>query len=62
MDTVIASTDVVAADAVASRIMGFDPERIDHIRWADDSGLGSMNPEVVGDSVESVKKNFERAR
>jgi uncharacterized protein (DUF362 family) len=62
MDTIIASTDVVAADAVASRIMGFNPERIDHIRWADDSGLGSMNPEVVGDTVDSVKRIFERAR
>ncbi len=62
MDTIIASTDVVAADAVASRIMGFNPERIDHIRWADDSGLGSMNPEVVGDTVESLKRVFERAR
>ena len=62
LDTVIASTDVVAADAVASRIMGFEPERIDHIRWADGSGLGTMNPEVVGDTIESVKKNFERAR
>lgn len=62
MDTIIASTDIVAADAVASRIMGFNPERIDHIRWADDSGLGTMNPEVVGDTVDSVKKIFERAK
>ena len=62
MDAVIASTDVVAADATASRIMGFNPERIDHIRWADESGLGTMNPEVVGDTIESVKRIFERAR
>ena len=62
MDTIIASTDVVGADATASRIMGFNPERIDHIRWADESGLGTMNPEVVGDSIESVKRIFERAR
>lgn len=61
MDTVIASTDVVAADAVASRIMGFAPERIDHIRWADESGLGTITPEVLGDSVDSVKKIFKRA-
>ena len=62
MDIIIASTDVVAADAVASRIMGFNPERIDHIRWADESGLGTLNPEVLGDTVESLKKVFERAR
>jgi uncharacterized protein (DUF362 family) len=62
MDTVIASTDVVGADATASRIMGFNPERINHIRWADESGLGTMSPEVVGDSIESVKRIFERPR
>ena len=62
MDTVIASTDVVAADATASRIMGFNPERINHIRWAEESGLGTMNPEVVGNSIESVKRVFERGR
>ena len=62
MDTVIASTDVVAADATASRIMGFNPERIDHIKWAEESGLGTMTPEVVGDSIESVKRVFERGR
>jgi len=62
MDTVIASTDVVAADATGSRIMGFNPERIDHIRWADESGLGTMNPEVVGDTIDSVKRVFDRAR
>lgn len=61
MDTIIASTNVVAADAVASRIMGFNPERIDHIRWANDSGLGTMNPEVVGYTIDSVKRVFERA-
>jgi len=62
MDTVIASTDVVGADATGSRIMGFNPERIDHIRWADETGLGSMNPMVVGDSVDSVTRVFKRAR
>ncbi len=62
MDTVIASTDVVAADAVASRIMGFNPEQVDHIRWGAESGLGTMTPEVVGCSVDSVKKSFKHAK
>ena len=62
MDTIIASVDPVAADAVASRIMGFDPERIDHIRWGHESGIGDMeNIEVVGDGVDAVKKIFIRA-
>ncbi len=62
MDTIIASVDPVAADAIASRIMGFDPEMIDHIRWSHMSGVGDMNNiEVVGDGVEAVKRVFERA-
>ncbi len=62
MDTIIASLDPVAADATASRVMGFNPERIDHIRWAYESGIGEINDiEVVGDSVDAVKRVFEGA-
>ena len=62
MDTIIASVDPVAADTVASRIMGFSPERIDHIRWAHESGIGDMNDiEIVGDGVDAVKRIFVRA-
>ncbi|MCW4050269.1 MAG: DUF362 domain-containing protein [Candidatus Bathyarchaeota archaeon] len=61
MDTIIASTDPVAADATASRIMGFNPERIDHIKWAYQSGIGEINDiEVLGDGVDAVKRVFER--
>ena len=34
----------VVADALAARIMGFIPRTIDHIRMAEDFGLGSTNP------------------
>jgi uncharacterized protein (DUF362 family) len=62
MDTIIASVDPVAADTVASQIMGFYPEQIDHIRWAHESGIGNMNDiEVVGDGIDAVKRIFERA-
>ncbi len=61
MNTIIASPDVVAADATGARIMGFDPHRIDHIRWAHESGLGEIEEiEVLGDGVDSVKRVFER--
>ena len=60
MNTIIASTDVVAADAVGSKIMGFNPFEIDHIRWCNESGIGDMkNITVVGDGVEAVKKDFQ---
>ena len=62
MDTIIAGTDPVAADAIGSRIMGFEPERIDHIRWSHESGIGDMiNIEVLGDGIDAVKRVFERA-
>ena len=61
MDTIIASTDVVAADAIGSTIMGFDPRNIDHIKWAHQSGIGEIDDiEVVGDGVDAVKRIFQR--
>ena len=38
--TIIASGDVVAADAVACQLMGYDPLAITHIHEANDHGLG----------------------
>lgn len=62
MDTIIASTDVVAADAIGSTVMGFDPHKIDHIKWAHQSGIGEIDEiEVVGDGVDAVKRIFRRA-
>ena len=61
MDTIVASVDPVAADSVACRVMGFEPEEIDHIRWSHESGIGNMlDNNVVGDSVESVRRIFQR--
>lgn len=61
MDTVIASLDPVAADTVASCIMGFDPKEIKHIKWAHESGIGEMNNiKVLGKSIEEVRRVFER--
>ena len=58
----IASTDVVAADATAARAMGFNPDEVDHIRWAHESHIGTKdNTEILGDGVDAVKRVFERA-
>jgi uncharacterized protein (DUF362 family) len=37
----------VVADALGARIMGFKPRTIDHVRVAEDFGLGSTSPEDV---------------
>jgi len=61
MNTVIASTDPVAADATAARAMGFDPGEVDHIRWAHESGIGQKDGiNVLGDGLDAVKRAFAR--
>ena len=50
-DVLIASGDQVAIDAVAAKIMGFDPMTIPYIKIAHDAGLGVGDPreiEIVG--------------
>jgi uncharacterized protein (DUF362 family) len=41
--TIIASNDVVAADAVACQIMGYDPDKIVHLKIAHEEGLGDAS-------------------
>ncbi len=56
-NVIIASADQVAIDAVAGKIMGFDPMQVKFVRMAHDDGLGVGDPreiEIVGD--ESVLK------
>jgi uncharacterized protein (DUF362 family) len=59
-DYMLASADQVAIDAVAAKMMGFDPMSLEFIRVAHDDGLGVGDPrdiEVVGDDVS--KENWE---
>jgi uncharacterized protein (DUF362 family) len=51
-NVILASGDQVAIDAVAAKLMGFDPLTIDYIRLAHEDGLGVGDPleiELVGD-------------
>lgn len=43
MKAQIISTDIVAADAAASKFMGIEPKDIPHIAIAHDMGVGNMN-------------------
>ena len=50
----IVSYDCVAADVISSKIMGFDPEQIDHLSLAGRAGLGVADEgeiEVVGEAL-----------
>jgi uncharacterized protein (DUF362 family) len=60
-DVLLASGDQVAIDAVAAKIMGFDPMSIRYIRLAHEAGLGCGDPrdiEVVGEDVSSWNFRF----
>jgi len=58
---ILASGDMVAIDAVAARMMGFDPLKIKFIRHAYEQGLGcgdTREIEVVGEDVSAVNFHF----
>ncbi len=57
----LASSDSVAIDAVAAKMMGFDPMKIPYIRMAheDRIGVGDVRDiQVLGEDVSSVNFNF----
>jgi uncharacterized protein (DUF362 family) len=59
-DIILASHDQVAIDALAARIMGFDPMAIRYIALAHESGLGVGRTDeinVVGD-VDAARENW----
>jgi uncharacterized protein (DUF362 family) len=60
-DYMLAGSDQVAIDAVAAKMMGFDPMAIKYIRLAHERGLGIGDPrriEVVGEDVSHVDFGF----
>ncbi|HQJ79058.1 MAG TPA: DUF362 domain-containing protein [Methanothrix sp.] len=63
--TIIASNDVVMADSLACRLMGYDPMEIVHIKMGQETGLGSASSDPtkkILSHVESGEKdgNWER--
>jgi hypothetical protein len=46
-NVILASSDQVAIDAVAAKIMGFDPMKIGYIRMAHDRGLGTGDVDQI---------------
>jgi len=60
MNLIIAGRDVVATDATAARVMGFDPYEIKHISKAYEKGLGKTEAQIIGEKMETVKRAFKR--
>ncbi len=60
-NVILASSDQVAIDAVAAKMMGFDPMEMRYIRLAHERGLGCGDPrdiEIVGDP-ELAEENWD---
>jgi uncharacterized protein (DUF362 family) len=62
VDRILASRDIVAIDAVSARIMGFDPEKIRHLRLLTEDGVGAYKDyEVVGEDISKINMQFQCA-
>jgi len=60
-NVMLASADQVAIDAVAAKLMGFDPLKLGYLRAAHEDGLGTADPrdiEWVGDDLSNESWGF----
>ncbi len=61
-NVILASSDSVAIDAVAAKLMGFDPMEIPYLRMATEMGLGEgriKEIEIVGEPIDNVNFGFQ---
>jgi uncharacterized protein (DUF362 family) len=65
MGVIVASKDIVAGDAVTSKLMGYEPKEVGITRIAaEDSKIGEMDLdkiEVVGNTIQETARVFKRA-
>ncbi len=64
MDLIIAGKNVVAVDAVAAKIMGFEPQECGCLREAAELKIGTINLDeikVIGEPIAKVQRRFQRA-
>ena len=63
MNSIIAGSDPVAVDNVCARMVGLNPDDIDHLVLAERVGLGTNNEEqitITGADLESTKRRFKK--
>jgi uncharacterized protein (DUF362 family) len=59
---ILASSDSVAIDSIAAKMMGFDPLNVPYLRMCQERGLGIADPreiEIRGEDIEEVNFNFK---
>jgi len=60
LGVMIAGRNAASTDAMMARVMKFEPKKIEHLRLSRDAGLGGLDPEPLGERVESVAKKFHK--
>jgi len=64
MNTIIAGNDPVAVDNVCTRLMGMNPDDIEHITLAEKVGLGTNDPDKIhlkGADLNQTKRRFKKS-
>ncbi len=59
LDAFIVGHGIVSVDATMARIMGFEPQQIRHIMDSHDYDLGTIDPAILGESIESIAVKFK---
>jgi len=62
LDAFILGHGAVSVDSTMARIMGFKPEQVRHIMDTKDHGLGSINPNILGEAIETISVKFDLAK
>ncbi len=61
MNLIIAGEDPVAIDRVGSAIIGYNPDKVKYLKYAEEKGLGTANLEnieIIGESIDDVYYKF----
>jgi len=59
LDAFILGHGAVSVDATMARVMGFGPEQVRHVMESYVYDLGTVNPHVVGEPIESIAVKFK---
>ncbi len=58
LNTIVVGTNQLECDITASRLMGIDPCKVDHLAYGINEGLGEAEPVITGDSIQSLMRQF----
>jgi hypothetical protein len=58
MNLVLASSDLLTLDKVATQIMGIDWKQIGHLRFLDSNLQEKVEAEIIGEDIDAVKHQF----